>query len=82
MKGFELYLDLDKKLAEPTLRNKVELGNVSRVIANAPGPNPHLVASEYQSYALRVLKKVVAPESFSAVIPTASRTAVSLSGMI
>ena len=26
---------------------------MSRVIANAPGPSPHLVASEYQSYAVK-----------------------------
>ena len=33
MKGFELYLDLDKKLAEPTLRNKIEftyIGNIEK----------------------------------------------------
>jgi hypothetical protein len=33
MKGFELYLDLDKKLTEPTLRNKVEftyIGNIEK----------------------------------------------------
>jgi glycosyltransferase involved in cell wall biosynthesis len=33
MKGFELYLELDKKLSEPTLKNKIEftyLGNVDK----------------------------------------------------
>lgn len=35
-----------------TLRNEVELGNISRVIANAPGRNPHEVAGAYQKYAL------------------------------
>ena len=33
MKGFELYLQLDKKLSEPTLRNKIEftyIGNVDK----------------------------------------------------
>lgn len=33
MKGFELYLELDKKLDEPTLRNKIEftyLGNIDK----------------------------------------------------
>ncbi len=38
------------------LRNEVKLGDLSRVIANAPGPNPHKVASEYQKYALDVIK--------------------------
>ena len=33
MKGFELYLELDKKLSEPTLKNKIEftyIGNVDK----------------------------------------------------
>ena len=33
MKGFELYLQLDKKLSEPTLKNKIEftyIGNVDK----------------------------------------------------
>ena len=38
------------------LRNEVKLGDLSRVIANAPGPNPHKVASEYQKYALDIIK--------------------------
>jgi len=38
------------------LRNEVNLGDLSRVIANAPGPNPHIVTSEYQKYALNVIK--------------------------
>ena len=38
------------------LRNEVKLGDLSRVIANAPGPNPHKVASEYQKYALDIVK--------------------------
>ena len=53
----------ERRYWSQVLRNEVELGNVSRVIANAPGPNPHLVANEYQSYAIRVLKDNI-PELF------------------
>ena len=37
------------------LRNEIELGDLSRVIANAPGENPHLVAPSYQRYAISVI---------------------------
>ena len=37
------------------MRNEVNLGDVSRVISQAPGQNPHLVASEYQSYAIKII---------------------------
>ena len=39
------------------LRNEVDLGDTSRVIANAPGTSPHLVASKYQNYAIDIIKK-------------------------
>ena len=39
------------------LRNEVDLGDASRVIANAPGTSPHLVASEYQNYAIDIIKE-------------------------
>ena len=39
------------------LRNEVDLGDTSRVIANAPGTSPHLVASEYQNYAIDIIKE-------------------------
>ena len=53
----------ERRYWSQVLRNEVELGNVSRVIANAPGPNPHIVANEYQSYALSILKDNI-PELF------------------
>jgi len=53
----------ERRYWSQVLRNEVELGNVSRVIANAPGPNPHIVANEYQSYALNILKDNI-PELF------------------
>ena len=37
------------------LRNEIELGDLSRVIANAPGENPHLIAPSYQRYAISVI---------------------------
>ncbi len=37
------------------LRNQVSLGDISRVIANSPGPTPHLVANGYQSYAIDII---------------------------
>ena len=43
----------ERRYWSQVLRNEVALGNMSRVIANAPGPSPHLVASEYQSYAVK-----------------------------
>mgnify|MGYP001164108937 FL=1 len=43
----------ERRYWSQVLRNEVALGNISRVIANAPGPSPHLVASEYQSYAVK-----------------------------
>ena len=53
----------ERRYWSQVLRNEVDLGNVSRVIANAPGPNPHIVANEYQSYALSILKDNI-PELF------------------
>ena len=43
----------ERRYWSQVLRNEVDLGNISRVIANAPGPSPHLVASKYQNYAIK-----------------------------
>ena len=45
----------EKRKWSQILRNEVNLGDVSRVISQAPGQNPHLVASEYQSYAIKII---------------------------
>ena len=43
----------ERRYWSQVLRNEVDLGNISRVIANAPGPSPHLVAGNYQNYAIK-----------------------------
>ena len=43
----------ERRYWSQVLRNEVDLGNISRVIANAPGPSPHLVAGKYQNYAIK-----------------------------
>ena len=45
----------EKRYWSQVLRNEIDLGDVSRVISNAPGRNAHQVASAYQNYALRII---------------------------
>ena len=45
----------EKRYWSQVLRNEVDLGDVSRVISNAPGKNPHEVADTYQSYATKII---------------------------
>ena len=45
----------EKRYWSQILRNDVSLGDVSRVISNAPGENPHEVVSAYQSYAIEII---------------------------
>jgi hypothetical protein len=45
----------EKRYWSQILRNDVELGDISRVISNAPGANPHKVVSAYQNYAMEII---------------------------
>jgi len=47
----------EKRYWSQVLRNEVDLGDISRVVSNAPGRNPHEVASAYQSYAIKIIFK-------------------------
>ncbi len=45
----------ERRYWSQVLRNDIELGEISRVIANAPGQSPHLVAPSYQRYAISII---------------------------
>ena len=47
----------EKRYWSQILRNDVALGDVSRVISNAPGENPHKVVSAYQNYAIEIISQ-------------------------
>jgi len=47
----------EKRYWSQVLRNEVDLGDISRVVSNAPGRNPHEVANAYQSYAIKIIFK-------------------------
>lgn len=47
----------ERRYWSQVLRNQVEIGDTSRVIVNAPGPNPHIVANKYQSFALNIIRE-------------------------
>lgn len=44
MKGFELYLELDKKLSEPVLNNKIEFTYIGNIDKNYKFKNTNVIA--------------------------------------